>query len=429
MQKFLITCLDSRIEEDGVMYGRFLFGAFPRGVAVTIASALRRSLLANVAGFAITQVEFVGAKHEYSTLPGTQESVLDVLLNLKRLVFTASPDRHLAIGYCSGRGPGVITARDLKLPPGVQCTTPDRVIAHLAHDGLLHFSFLMVSGKNYVMQTGPPHRLNVRESRKNVLKKSKAFGFLQSSARSESPEYAKVHPFKRKATTVFSINAVFMPVLRVNYMIHSDDDVLQFSLSDTSLQVTERVVFEIWTNGNVTPRAAIHQASSHLIGLFSQFQIPDRANLYDNAILYEKRKRTLKSALKAQPTRLQWLQSAVKAHPNWPHTLQTTMPGPFLLIDIAALPLSPTIYAELKRRQIERLGHFINLEYKDLANIPGMTSEVIFEVLSMLRVYGIRLLPKHPTFPWFQYFPLDEVLAEMKKSERPAPFFNPFQAL
>lgn len=361
MKNLIISCLESRVENDGVMYGRFLFGPAPRGLAVTIASALRRSLLSEVAGFAITHVEFVGPKHEYSTLPGTRETVLDVLLNLKKLTFTSTTKvRRKAIGYCSGRGPGVLTGRDLKLPPGIQCTNPDHVIAYLADDGHLQFSCLISSGKNYVIQKGVFSKEGLRGERKRLVTQ------------------AKFRWQGRRKTTIFPIDAVFMPVLRVNYLIKSDEDVLEFPLRQTSLEVTERLVFEIWTNGEVTPREAIHQASTQLIRLFSLFQKSSEPSMFYRPRLFKERIKNLKNVLR---------------QPNLHQTLQGSEPNDFLFIDVGILPISPTLFVALKRCKIERLADFSGFTYDELLKIPGMTKEVLFEVLCLLRSYGIRFLP------------------------------------
>lgn len=360
MKNLTISCLESRVEDDGVMYGRFLFGPVPRGLAVTIATALRRSLLSEIEGLAITHVEFVGPEHEYSTIPGTQETVLDVLLNLKKLTFTSTTRvRRKAIGYCSGRGPAVLTGRDLKLPPGIQCTNPDHVIAHLADDGHLTFSFLISTGKNYVMQRGTPAKPVLRAERQRLVKLAKAAG----------PD--------RRPTIVFPIDAVFMPVLRVNYLIQSDEDVLDFPLHNNSLEVSERVVFEIWTNGNVTPREAMHQASTQLVRLFSLFQKSSTPTMLYRPRLFKERIRTLKEIVQRP----------------YHHILQTTYPNHFLAVDIGILPISPSLFAELKKRKIDRLADFLNFTYDELLEISGMTTEVLFEVLCSLRSYGIRFLP------------------------------------
>jgi DNA-directed RNA polymerase subunit alpha len=378
MKDLIVSCLESRVEDDGVMYGRFLFGPAPRGLAVTIANALRRSLLSEVSGFAITHVEFNGPKHEYSTLPGTQETVLDVLLNLKKLVFTStSQTRRKMIGYCSGQGPGVLTGRDLKLPPGVQCTNPDHVIAHLAVGGHLDFSFLISSGKNYVMTPGAGFRPQLNSDRRQLLKLMKfaAKGKARAKALEQKKLIAGKGDGKRLATSVFAIDAVFMPVLRVNFLIASDEDTLAFPMRKNSLEVSERLILEIWTNGNLTPREAMHQASTQLLRVLSLFQKPSQSVF---------RPRLSKKRVKITTTILN-----MKHH----HALQAVAENHFLPMDIGVLPISPSLFIELKKNKIDRLADFINLTYEDLRKISGMTPNVLFEMLCSLRSYGIRFLP------------------------------------
>jgi DNA-directed RNA polymerase subunit alpha len=82
------SCIDSRIQDKGSMYARFHLGTFFRGQALTFANALRRTLLSEMPGLVITDVRIEGANHEFATLPGVEETVLDILLNLKKLVLT-----------------------------------------------------------------------------------------------------------------------------------------------------------------------------------------------------------------------------------------------------------------------------------------------------------------------------------------------------
>jgi len=130
-------------------------------------------------------------------------------------------------------------------------------------------------------------------------------------------ELAKALGTNRRPTTVFPIDAVFMPVLRVNYLIQSDEDVLDFPLHNNSLEVSERVVFEIWTNGNVTPREAMHQASTQLVRLFSLFQKSSTPSMLYRPRLFKERIRILKEIVK---------------RPNYHHTLQTIYPNHFLAV-------------------------------------------------------------------------------------------------
>jgi len=385
MKDLIVSCLESRVEDDGVMYGRFLFGPAPRGLAVTIANALRRSLLSEVSGLAITHVEFNGPKHEYSTLPGTQETVLDVLLNLKKLNFTsANRTQRKMIGYCSGRGPGVLTGRDLKLPPGIHCTNPDHVIAHLAVGGSLDFSFLISTGKNYVMTPGTYFRPQLNEERRRLLRILK---FTERGAeRAKALEKKKLMAEKSErgglTTSVFSVDAVFMPVLRVNFMVASDEDTLAFPMRKNSLEVTERLILEIWTNGDVTPREAMHEASTELLRVLSLFQKPSLSVFRPR--LSKKRARLATKILRTK----------------YRDALQAVAPNSFLRMDIGILPISPSLFIELKKCKIDRLADFINLTYEDLRKIPGMTPTVLVEMLCSLRSYGIRFLPV-----WDYYYP------------------------
>lgn len=349
MKKFLISCLESRVEPDGVLYGRYLFGPLPRGQGVTIATALRRSLLAEVPGLAVTSAEIVGVHHEYSIIPGTRESVIDLLLNLKKLIFTStSVHRAKSVGYISVRGPGKITGRDLRLPPGLQCVNPDVVLAHVAADGFVNLKLVISSGKNYLVQSGVsvdgPRRTGTDEQR-------------------------------TLPRTSFPIDAVFMPVIRANFSVQSDEDVLHFPLHIQSRDVTERVIFEIWTNGTLTPRQALHHAAMELIRFFSMFQLRPYLKIM------------LKDPYNPLPIN----------HENTtetPHTLQPMYdPNEFLEIDVGILPINPVTLVACKERKIHRLGDLLNLTYDDILTLPGVTPDSAFILLTYLRAYGIQLRP------------------------------------
>ena len=88
MEHLLLSCIESRVENNRSFYGRFQLGPFDLGQGLTVATALRRTLLSELTGLAITAVAIRGASHEYSTLCGVRESVLDILLNLKQIVFS-----------------------------------------------------------------------------------------------------------------------------------------------------------------------------------------------------------------------------------------------------------------------------------------------------------------------------------------------------
>jgi DNA-directed RNA polymerase alpha subunit len=171
-----ISCKESRIENNRSFYGRFHLGTFEPGQSLTIANALRRSLLSDCVGVAIIALKIENVYHEYSTLPGVKDSILDIVLNFKEIVLKkknnllqgiqgyknkgicsiyeqiGSTFFKPMIGYLKVKGPGIIRAKDLRLPPFLQCVDPNQYIATLADDGYLNVKFVVMEGKSYFIQ-------------------------------------------------------------------------------------------------------------------------------------------------------------------------------------------------------------------------------------------------------------------------------------
>ena len=153
MKDFEIRCDESRLETNHTLYGKFTLGPFLPGQGTTFGNALRRSLLSELSGLAITAFEILGVMQEFSTLPGLRESVLDLSLNLKQVALTGLlPYSTPPIGFLKVRGPAVIKAADLKFPAGVYCTSPNQYIATLSSNGVLNLKFLVSVGKGYSTQ-------------------------------------------------------------------------------------------------------------------------------------------------------------------------------------------------------------------------------------------------------------------------------------
>ena len=173
MSKFLISCKESRIETNRSFYSSFIIGPFHPSESITIATALRRSLLSELPGIGIISVQIEGAAHEYSNLPGIRDSVLDILLNLREVVLKKlSKNMRPQVGYLRARGPGTIVAGDLCLPPFIQCVDPNQHIATLAEDGVLNMKFIIAEGNNYIK--GKPKMvidINQFKKRRLILKK------------------------------------------------------------------------------------------------------------------------------------------------------------------------------------------------------------------------------------------------------------------
>ena len=146
MSQFFISCKESKIENNRSFYGCFNIGPFEPSQSITIANALRRTLLSELYGLSIVSVEMEGVTHEYSNIKGVKDSVLDILLNLKDIVLKKTINTigiKPQVGYLKIRGPGVVRAGNLKLPPFIQSVDPDQYIATLTHDGFLDMKFII----------------------------------------------------------------------------------------------------------------------------------------------------------------------------------------------------------------------------------------------------------------------------------------------
>src|SRR5690242_19124853 len=142
LQDFFLGCKECVLENPRSFYGNFTLGPFKNSQSLTIANALRRTLLTEISNIAITHVEIDGVFHEYSTIEGVRESVLDILLNFKQIVLkTSLPLAKPIYGYLNVRGPGIVRVADLKLPPHIQYVDPDQYIATLNENGKLSLKF------------------------------------------------------------------------------------------------------------------------------------------------------------------------------------------------------------------------------------------------------------------------------------------------
>nr|YP_010732245.1 RNA polymerase alpha subunit [Watanabea sichuanensis]WDY13159.1 RNA polymerase alpha subunit [Watanabea sichuanensis] len=253
MENLVIFCLESRIENNRNLYGRFLLGPFMTGHAITIATALRRALLSEIKGVAITALEIQGTTHEFSTIEGVRESVLDIALNFQQIVLHSEIDLTIPeVGYLQIQGPAVVRAMDLKLPLGIQCVDPTQYIATLSTGSVLVLKFLIA--RRDKRDKNPVCKKDNTLIKARHVKKAKAF-----YAERENKDFKSEICFRN----IIPLDSMFTPVQRVNFLLQSDD---------LSNKPRERLVFEVWTNGSIHPRQAIHEAALSLIKLFSIFR-------------------------------------------------------------------------------------------------------------------------------------------------------------
>lgn len=385
----LLSCSESKMIHPTKLYGRFELGQFATGQAVTVANTLRRALLSQLPGVAITLVHIANVSHEYESIPGVQEPVLDIISNLKKIVFTSEFEVFQPqIGFVHLKGPAVIRAGDLKLPFFISCVNPEQYITTLTEHGNFRLTVLINSGKQFLNHTpdsqgfidrvailkqqqqsiktpyfGKQQQrfyLNWRQQRnmsnderlthiarfiqsklakklwkqeknhqqtiqqtshqvpknknagfsikKQPKKSSKSFQNMvgdSSTKRNWAPywQYFEtrrrvnsyrlfeeamrqtiypsddltkkqrnriVHNIQHRyfnTTGYLPVNAFFSPVTKVNYTIQIEEK-----------RMGEMACFEIWTNGSIDPRRAIHRSVTALIKLFLPFQLVQHEN-------------------------------------------------------------------------------------------------------------------------------------------------------
>ncbi len=122
---------------------------FERGYGHTLGNALRRILLSSMVGYAPTETQIEGVVHEYSTIDGVREDVVDILLNLKGIVFKLHNRDDVTLNLRK-EGDGVVTAADIELPHDVEIVNPDHVIARLTTGGKLDMQIKVEKGRGYV---------------------------------------------------------------------------------------------------------------------------------------------------------------------------------------------------------------------------------------------------------------------------------------
>jgi DNA-directed RNA polymerase subunit alpha len=221
MALFEIECIESRIEGPRDHYDKFILDPLDQGQGITVGNSLRRVLLADLQGTAIVSVRIAGVNHEFSTIPGIREDVLEILLNLKEIVFKTDSNETM-IGRLRVQGPAIVTANDFELPAELILVDPKQYVATICGNNVLEMEFRIEKGKGY--------RLVEKGMDETSL------DFLQ-------------------------IDSIFMPVKKVNYIVEDiryKQNVLQ-----------DRLILEVWTNGSISPKEAISQSASILTNLFN----------------------------------------------------------------------------------------------------------------------------------------------------------------
>jgi len=209
-----------QVEEMSKTHAKVTLEPLERGFGHTLGNALRRILLSSMPGAAIVEVEIDGVLHEYSTIEGVQEDVIEILLNLKGVAVRLH-ERDEAILTLVKSGAGAVTAADIQLDHGVEIANPEHVIAHLAAGTELKMTLKITSGRGY----------ETVESRNQNDEETKAIGKLQ-------------------------IDATYSPVQRISYSV---DNARVEQRTDL-----DKLVIELETNGTIDPEEAIRRSATIL---------------------------------------------------------------------------------------------------------------------------------------------------------------------
>ena len=215
-----------KVEEQGTYHAKVSIEPLERGFGHTLGNALRRILLSSVQGCAIVDFKIDGVLHEYTTIDGVQEDVIDIMLNLKGvgIIMHSKEEATLTV---SKKGPGVVTAGDIQVDHDIEVVDPDYVIATLTKDVDFSMSIHVLKGRGY-------QAANVR----NSSEEEKALGQLQ-------------------------LDASFSPVRKIAYTVEAARVEQRTNL--------DKLIIDIETNGTIDPEEAIRIAGSILKDQLSVF--------------------------------------------------------------------------------------------------------------------------------------------------------------
>ena len=221
MNNISINCLKSETIKSGTCYGQFVINSLRPGQGITIGNQLRRVLLGDLGGVAISAVRIAGITHEFSTIPGVREDILEILLNLKGIVFKSNI-QDTKFGRLKIQGPSVVTADLIELPSDLKIVNPNHYIATITTANILEIEFKFEYGTGY------------RLADQTLLDDSE--NYLQ-------------------------LDTIFMPVQKVDFKIENTYDAVN--------NITEKLVVDIWTNGSILPNEALESAAQIVIDLFT----------------------------------------------------------------------------------------------------------------------------------------------------------------
>jgi DNA-directed RNA polymerase subunit alpha len=208
-------------------YGKFVISPLTKGYGNTLGNSLRRVLLTDLPGAAITSVRITGVKHQFSTLKGMKQDIVEFILNLKKVNFSYDSDKSVN-ATLSVKGPGEVKAKDIKVPANIRIANPEMVLALLNKGSKLDAKMKIKSGVGYQPVDGSG----------------------------------------KKRIGLIPLDASFSPVIRVNYKVEET--------RVGRLTNYDKLILEIWTDGTMKPADSLKKAAEILITYFNQIVNPKK---------------------------------------------------------------------------------------------------------------------------------------------------------
>lgn len=199
-------------------YGKLIAEPLERGYGTTLGNALRRVLLSSLEGAAVTAVRIPGALHEFSTIKGVKEDVVDIILNIKKLRFKVYSE-GVKVATIKAKGPKIVTGHDIEGDASFEVLNPDQLIATLDKDSSFEIEMHIKKGRGYV-----PAEFNKEED---------------------------------LPLDMIAVDSIFTPIKKVNFIV---EKARVGRATDY-----DKLIMEIWTDGSITPEKAVSRAASIII--------------------------------------------------------------------------------------------------------------------------------------------------------------------
>lgn len=222
MSKSIHTPGIVKVDDHGANSATFAIEPLHTGYGMTLGNSLRRVLLSSIAGAAVTSFKIEGASHEFTTLPGIKEDVVDIMMNLKGIRFRVFGNEVQSLRITK-KGKGPITAKDIQLNADVEVVNPEHVIATMDDD---KSNFVV----DLTVETGRGYR-TIEEGT------------------------------SRKASDMIAIDAIFSPVMRVRYKV---ENTRVGQMTDL-----DKLLITVDTDGSISPRDAFEEASAILVNQYT----------------------------------------------------------------------------------------------------------------------------------------------------------------